>query len=191
MTDDRQKWRARYEEPREDAQRPPSAWVMAQCEALPPEALVLDVAAGLGRHSLPLAALGHFVIALDFVESAVRRTAGHAHVNGVVADARRLPVRASSVDAILCTYYLDRAAFAQFQHLLKPGGSLIVETYTRAHLELVAAGRARGSTNPQFLLEPGELRRLVAPLDVVAEYEGISEDGAAARATAGVVAVKR
>jgi SAM-dependent methyltransferase len=192
MTDDRAKWKARYEGSSDPAPRVPAAWVMAQCALLPAGALILDVAAGLGRHAVPLAALGHSVVALDFVESAVRRAAkGQPRVSGVVADARCLPVHDSSVDVVLCTYYLERALFPAFRQLLRPGGHLIVETYTRAHLALVAAGRAHGPSNPLVLLEPGELRRLVAPLHIVAQHEGITEEGVSARATAGIVAVKK
>ena len=46
------------------------------------------------------------------------------------------------------------------------GGLLIYETFTRAQAE-------RGKpTNPDFLLEPGELRELVHPFEVLVEREG-------------------
>ena len=54
---------------------------------------------------------------------------------------------------------------------LRPGGLLIYETFTRAQAE---RGRP---TDPAHLLEPGELRRLVAPLAVLREREGDYEGG--------------
>jgi SAM-dependent methyltransferase len=163
---------------------------MQQCGTLPSGVMILDVAAGLGRHAIPLAERGWTVLALDFVERAVRSASRRRDVLGIVADARALPLRDASVDAIVCAYYLERAAFPVFTRLLRPGGRLIVETYTREHLQLVAAGRARGPRDPRILLDSGELPRLVAPLRVVASYEGLVEDGDMARHTAGVVAEK-
>jgi hypothetical protein len=65
---------------------------------------------------------------------------------------------------------------------------LIVETYTVGHRALVDAGRARAPTNPAYMLAPGELPRLVAPLDVVASREGVVRDEAGERHVASVVA---
>jgi SAM-dependent methyltransferase len=189
VADDRTKWTAKYAHAT-GADRASSPWVMARALALPDDALILDVAAGLGRHAIPLAARGRRVIALDFVERAVRLTTwGGPTVMGVVADARHLPFRDRSVDAVLCTYYLNREVFAAVARLLRPGGTLIAETYTTRHLDLVAAGRARGPRDRAVLLAPGELRQLVAPLRVVEGYEGRVEDVAGERETAGVVAV--
>lgn len=190
MDSDLAKWQQKYAA-LPTAERAPSAWIVARGRSLPRGALVLDVAAGMGRHAIPFATLGLTVVALDFVEQAVRHAA-HARdrVLGLVADARTLPIRAASVDAILCAYYLDRAAFPAFVELLRPGGRLLVETYTMRHLEVVAAGRATGPRDPRFLLEPGELPGLVTPLRVLDSYEGLVEDGDRARHTAGVVAVK-
>jgi SAM-dependent methyltransferase len=184
------KWQERYAQST-DTGRVPSPWIMEQCRTLPSGALILDVAAGLGRHAIPLAAGGWAVLALDFVERAVRSAAGRQErVLGLVADARALPLRDASVDAIVCAYYLDRAAFPVFARLLRPGGRLIVETYTRRHLHLIAAGRARGPRDPRILLESGELPHLVGPLRLLASYEGLVEEGDTARYTAGIVAAK-
>ena len=49
---------------------------------------------------------------------------------------------------------------------LSPNGLLIYETFTRAQ---AAHGRP---TNPDFLLQSGELLELVRPLEVLASREG-------------------
>ena len=67
---------------------------------------------------------------------------------------------------IVVTHYLHRPLFPSLLAALRPGGALVYETFTRAQ---AARGRP---TNPGFLLAPGELRRLVAPLDVRAAREG-------------------
>ena len=71
-----------------------------------------------------------------------------------------------SFDVIVVVHYLYRPLFPALRAALRPGGLLVYETFTRAQAQ-------RGKpTNPAFLLEPGELRELVAPLDVLAQREG-------------------
>jgi len=194
---DRERWQTRYAgvTPETAESRAPSAWVLAQCLALvPADAVVVDVAAGLGRHAVALAERGRRVVALDFVEDAVvvarrRATWGvSGEVWALVADASALPFADGSVDAILTVNFLDRALFPTFARLLRPGGRLVVETYTRRHADLVAEGRARAPRNPAYMLEPGELPRLVAPLRVVAQREALVKDDAGERWVASVVA---
>jgi SAM-dependent methyltransferase len=175
------------------AQRAPSAWVIDRCLALPPHVTLVDVAAGVGRHAVPLARQGRRVVAVDYVARAILAAVGLAadagcRLDGVVADARVLPFAAASLDAILTVNFLDRALFPAFAALLKPGGWLIAETYTREHGALVEAGRSPAPRDPAYMLESGELRRLVAPLAVIAYREGLVRDAAGERYVAGVVA---
>ena len=59
-----------------------------------------------------------------------------------------------------------RRCFRRLKGALRPGGFLVYETFTRGQAQ-------RGKpTNPAFLLEPGELRTLVAPLEILFEREG-------------------
>jgi SAM-dependent methyltransferase len=111
-------------------------------------------------------------------------------VHAVVADALALPLREASLDAIVIVNFLERALFPHLAVLLRPGGRLIVETFTTRHLDLVAAGRARGPRNPAYMLAPRELPRLVAPLMVDEYTEVEAMDGPGARAVARMVAVK-
>lgn len=192
--DARRIWRERWAAHDAQVDRAPSAWVMQACAALPAGARVADLAGGDGRHAVPLAALGHEVVLLDFAERAVRlgmaAARGDARLHGVVADTAALPLREASFDAVVIVHFLERALFPHLPSLLRPGGRLIVETFTTAHLQLVAAGRAHGPRNPAYMLDPGELPRLVAPLrvDEYAEVEAI--DGPGARAVGRVVAVR-
>jgi SAM-dependent methyltransferase len=91
-----------------------------------------------------------------------------------------LPVRAEIVDLeagpvsfgpgafdlVVVINYLHRPLFAALAAALKPGGLLVYETFTRGQ-----AQRGRPA-NPAFLLEDHELRRLVEPLEILAEREG-------------------
>ena len=173
-------------------ERPPSTWVIERCLALPADAVIVDVAAGVGRHAVPLAERGRRVVAPDYVEAAVRAAVGaHPRVRGIVADAGTLPFAPASLDALLTVNFLDRALFPVFAGLLKPGGSLIVETYTLEQRRLVESGRAMAPRDPEYMLAPGELAALVAPLEVVDLREGLADDGAGVRHIASIVAVRR
>lgn len=202
-------WQARWaahDAPAGVPPRAPSAWVMDACARLPAGARVADIAGGDGRHALPLAARGLEVVLVDFAERAVRLArdaAGAAwpgRVHAVVADVLALPFGAAmsgarptgarAFDAIVIVNFLERALFPHLASLLRPGGRLIVETFTTRHLDLVAAGRARGPRNPAYMLAPGELPRLVAPLTVDEYAEVEAMDGPGARAVARMVAVR-
>jgi len=155
---------------------------------LPVGALVLDLAAGTGRHARAIAATGRPVIALDFVESAVRRAVrGSPLVAGLVADATALPLSPGTLPAIVCVNFLDRALFPRLIGLLELGGFLVYETYTVEHRSLDAT---RGPRNPDYMLRPGELNTLVAPLTILAYREGLERDDAGERHVASVVARK-
>jgi SAM-dependent methyltransferase len=162
-------------------------------ERLPAGALVVELAAGTGRHALAIAASGRPVVAVDFVEAAVRLAVrsgetAHTAVHGVVADVEALPFAPGTLDAVVCVNFLDRALVPRFAALLRPGGVMIYETYTVEHLALVAAGRARAPRNPDYTLRPGELRSLVAPLSVLAYREGLVRDEAGERHVASIAA---
>ena len=92
----------------------------------------------------------------------------------------RLRLADSSHHKAVVTHYLHRPLFPLLVKALRRGGVLVYETFTRAQ---AARGRP---TNPAFLLEPGELLDLVAPLEITASREGDFEH----RMVASVIAVK-
>ena len=188
---ERDEWDARYGERGGESGRAASRWVIERCANLPVDALVLDVAGGTGRHAEPIANGGRTVVLVDFVHRAVAAAgARHKRILGVVADANALPFGHEAFDAIVCVNFLDRSLFKAFAALLKPGGVLVYETFTRAHLDVVARGAARGPRRAAFLLEPGELAKLVSPLRVQEHDEGLVVDDAGERHVARVVARK-
>jgi SAM-dependent methyltransferase len=190
--DDRAHWLERYSARGCELDRHPSDWVVDRCRALPQRALVLDLAGGSGRNAAAIARTGRSVIVMDFVFAAVQAATARAdRIAGLVADVRACPLRADSVDAIVCVSFLDRSIFPLLATLLTAGGILVYETFTREHLDVVARGRARGPRNPTYLLEPGELRTLVAPLEVSEYDERLIIDDGGERHVARAVAIKR
>jgi SAM-dependent methyltransferase len=151
----------------------PSEWLTAHRHLLPPSGLALDVACGRGRHALWLGQQGFSVLALDRDAVAVAAVAGAARRLGidVRAEVRDLEsddpgLGAGRYDVIVAVSYLHRPLFPFLRDALRPGGALVYETFTREQ------ARRGKPTNPAYLLEPGELRRLVAPLGVLAYREG-------------------
>jgi SAM-dependent methyltransferase len=89
-----------------------------------------------------------------------------------------------SFDAVLVFNYLDRASMPRILRLLSPGGLLIMETFLEAQRD---AGWGPSSVN--HLLRPGELARLVFPLNVVHGREALETvDSSHWRAVASIVA---
>src|SRR5512138_268486 len=189
--DERAHWEARYADAGDARDRAPSTWVIDRALTLPARTLFVDVAGGTGRHAIPLAAAGRRVVIIDFIALAVRTAMQHGPMLGVVADARALPIRPGSAGAIVCVNFLDRSIFPALVEMLAPGGVLLYETFTVAHLDLVARGRAHGPRNPAYLLRPNEVLGLVAPLVVQEHAEATVVDAVGERSIARVMAVKR
>jgi SAM-dependent methyltransferase len=190
--DDRAHWEQRYADRGSETDRVPSEWVIDRCRTLRVGAAILDVAGGAGRHAGALARGGHLVTVIDFIPGAVAAAvARHKRISGVVGDVRAMPIRPGVFDAIVCVSFLDRSIFPALVNLLAPGGALVYETFTLAHLDVVARGAARGPRNADYLLAPGELVRLVAPLRVQQQEERLVVDKAGERHVARVIAVKQ
>jgi rhodanese-related sulfurtransferase len=151
----------------------PSPWLLANVHLAPRGARTLDVACGRGRHALLLAAAGYSVRALDRDPGLVARLNGLARRQQLPLDAEVRDLEGAGADLgaeewelVLLFDCLPRPLFPSLVRALKPGGVLLCET-----------------CGP---LEPGELARLVRPLEVLRQREG----GKGGRATASVAARK-
>ena len=146
-------------------------WVTRWGGLVTPAGSVLDLACGAGRHSIWFAARGHPVVAVDR-DPAIEVWAGTVPgVSWITADleAGPWPFESRRFDAVVVTNYLHRPLFPQLLDGLAPGGLLLYETF--------AAGNERFGrpSNPDFLLQPGELlERVRGRLRVIA-YEDVEE----------------
>jgi rhodanese-related sulfurtransferase len=151
----------------------PSSWLLLNHDLLPRRGRALDVACGRGRHALLLAGAGFRVRAVDRDAALIAALSETAERLGIPVEAEVLDLETGGADLgiemydlLLVVHYLHRLLFPSLVRALAPGGLLLYETFTIAQA-------ARGKpTNPDFLLEPGELRRLVAPLEVLRQREG-------------------
>ena len=151
----------------------PAGWLVTHRGLLPASGRALDVACGRGRHALWLARHGFETTAIDRDPEAVAALAVRARAEGLPLTATAVDLEAGEValgeaayDVVVVVHYLHRALFPALLAAIRPGGVLVYETFTRAQ---AARGRP---TNPAFLLEPGELRRLVAGLEILDAREG-------------------
>ena len=107
------------------------------------DADVIDCPCGYGRHSTEFARLGLHVVGVDRSEvllAEARRRAGEGEwPRFVQADYRELPFEDGSFDCVANLFSSlgfwgeegDRRAIAEFRRVLRPGGSLVVETMHR------------------------------------------------------------
>ena len=145
---------------------PASAWVQRWSHLVAAGATVLDVACGAGRHLRWFAARGCRVTGVDRNEAALQALAGVGEL--VVADieAGPWPLPGRRFDAVVVTNYLWRPLVPTLLATLADDGVLIWETFA-------AGNEVYGKpSNPNFLLQPGELLVHAQGLRIVAYEEG-------------------
>jgi len=146
----------------------PSGWVLRWAHLVKARGTVLDLACGGGRHACWLAERGYEVTAVDRDPEAIAALRGVAGVTGLLADLEGdnpWPLAGRRFDGIVVTNYLHRPLFAPIIESLAEDGVLIYETF--------AAGNERFGrpSNPQFLLQPGELLDAFGKALTVVAYE--------------------
>ena len=147
----------------------PSAWVTRWASLIAPGGRVLDVASGKGRHARWFAARGHPVDAVDRDAEAIASLAAVPGVHAVCADIESgaWPLANARYGAVCVTNYLHRPLFPALLDALAPGGVLIYETFARGN------ERYGRPSNPDFLLEAGELLEIVRGRLTVIAYEDV------------------
>jgi tellurite methyltransferase len=193
VDDARATWNRRHREREAPAERqPPAEWLSDNHDALASRVggRALDLACGTGRNALYLARLGFTVDAVDVSDVAVQQltaTAGragaavHARVADLEQEGKSLPPAA--YELVVLINYLQRDLFAVIPETLAPGGIVIAETVTRAHIE-----QLQRPFDPRFVLEPGELATAFAGLHVLRYREAVVQRGGRPRAVASVLA---
>lgn len=166
-----------------------SRWVARWTPLVRPQAKVLDVACGRGRHGLwfdrqgcQVTAVDHDAAAIDGLRAAAPR------IEAVLADieAGPWPFAGRTFDAVVVTHYLWRPLWPALLASLAPGGVLIYETFTEGNESVGKPSR------PDFLLRSGELLAVCSSLRVVAFEDGFLEgaDGASPRFVQRIAAVR-
>jgi len=187
--DARERWNERYA--REDLVPFPDApaqWLVEHRELLTGGGRALDVACGDGRNALYLAQLGYEVDAIDASDVVIDalRTAAAERALAIaprVVDLEREPLPAGPYDAIVVLNFLQRDLFGALEDALAPGGLLVYETLSQAHVE-----ELDNSFNPDYLLDRDELLHAFPRLEVVAHRDGVVERTGGPRGVGSLVA---
>jgi len=157
MIEDKQRWNEKY---RNFPMPTRVAPVVERFAASAPRGRALDIACGMGRHTLFLAESGFEVDAVDYSDYALERIPVHAKIRTVEADLERYEIDAGGYDLIVNCNYLDRRMYSAVEKGLAPGGMLIFETF----LESSGEGYHQPSS-PDFVLQEGELPLVFAALE--------------------------
>ena len=148
----------------------PTPWVARFASLVPSGHVILDVAAGSGRHSRYFLGLGHPVIAIDR-DPVPLRSIQEPRLTVIACDleAEPWPLSGRQFGGVVVTNYLHRPLLPYLVDAVADGGALIYQTFAQGN---EAYGRPR---NPDFLLAPGELLRAFDSLQIVAYEHGAEE----------------
>ncbi len=172
---DREKWDAKYATA-ETVSFAPSAVLVGLADYLPTRGRALDVAGGTGRNSIWLAQRGLDATIADVSPVGLAIARQRAADWGVAVetldiDLEQERLESGPFDLIVSVCYLWRPLFAAYPQLLNSGGTLVVVQPTQKNLE-------RNDKPPAaYLLNEGELPRLVSDLEIIHHEEGWLADG--------------
>ena len=147
-----------------------SGWVRRWSHLVRPAGTVLDLACGHGRHMRWFAEQGHAVTGVDRSPEAVQAVSPLGEA--VLADIENGPwplmqgEEVRQFDAVIVTNYLWRPLFERIGQSLAPGGILIYETFALGNETVGKPSR------PDFLLQPAELLRAFADLNIIGFEQG-------------------
>jgi 2-polyprenyl-3-methyl-5-hydroxy-6-metoxy-1,4-benzoquinol methylase len=120
---------------------------------------------GEGRNGVYLATQGFEVLGLDISEKGLTKAHKLSKKNNVtietkVVDLENFTLEPNTYDVILCTYYMQKDLFKQFESALKPGGMIVVETYNIDYLKYARFSR-------KWALDTNELLDIFKGLRVI------------------------
>lgn len=184
MSDDAVKWNERYRVNAEPSYQRPREFLLEQAAHLPTSGLALDVAMGLGGNAGFLIERGLDVIGVDVSEVGVRRAKQRwPNLMAAVFDLTRFNLPVVSFDVVSNFYFLQRDLWPLYRRVIRSGGLLIMETLMIDNLSV------RPDYNPDFLLQPDELRRAFGDWDLIVYREGwVDRGGRWPRSVASLVA---
>jgi SAM-dependent methyltransferase len=189
---ERELWNRRFSEGTHPPAEPDPFLIEAHeryvAPAFPNGGRVLDIAGGLGRHALFYARKGWQATLIDISEVAAQSVTEITEQEKLsltiyTADLDEFRWRewSGQFDLVLVFFYLQRQLFPALMNLLRSGGLLIYKTHLRSETNSNSA-----PSNPLHVLEPGELQRAFAEMQILHHREQLSK-----RSTAELVARKK
>ena len=174
--DDQAVWDKTYTRTEYIFGKTPADFLVKSLHWLPKKGAALDIATGEGRNAVFLAKNGYQVEGIDIsrvgLEKAQKLAAENkVKLQAVQADLNHYKIKPNYYSVILNFYYLQRNLFAEIKNGLKPGGVIIFEGNTTEQLKNAVAN----SWQKEYLLEPGELKRVFSDFEIL--YYSESNDG--------------
>lgn len=141
----------------------------------------LDIGCGAGRDMVFLAMYGWQMTGVDYIPGALQRAQQLAASQQVSVTTwlRDLEtgqdpfadVAEASFDLLCVARYLHRPLFPWLKRLLKPGGTVIYQTFMQG------AEQFGSPRNPNFLLKPGELASIFNDAEILLDTVEYLDDG--------------
>ncbi len=175
MTDTRQKWDDIYTRG-SGAPAQPCHLLNDNAHLLPAAGTALEIACGLGGNALFLASQGLQVEAWDISPVAVDNLARQAtemglQVTTAVRDILQQPPDSGSYDVIVVSHFLDRDLIPQLIKILRPGGLIFYQTFTRTCVS------SAGPSQAIYRLADNELLRFFSDFHLLFyREEGVQGD---------------
>jgi tellurite methyltransferase len=188
INDLRKRWDARWREKARQVDWQADPW-LKRIMPLLDKGRVLDVACGVGRNALFLAEQHFDVTAVDLSPEALGQLTDEAARRGLavrtsVIDLESAPILPEGpFDLVIDFFYLHRPLIPSLIDLLRPGGLLVLRTFSRA------GEFPEAELDPRFALDPGELLVIFSGWEVLLHEEGL-EPSSKGGGLAGIVARK-
>ena len=198
---DQNRWDERYLRGEHTTKEPSPLLIKAIRDLEPRRAL--DIACGVGRHTIYLAEHGWQVTAIDSSRVAIEilqqrarsaripvcgaQASGLHQIDTQIVDLEKdkFQIEPAAYDLICNFYYLHRDLFPAIRAGVKPGGAVV------AAIHLNDGNPNAKPHNPAFLLSPGELKTLFSDWEITYYHEGPSDEGGHHHDTAYLIARKR
>jgi len=187
FSDERSAWDKTYNRKDYVFGKEPASFLVRNVGKLP-KGRALDIAMGEGRNAVYLGKKGFQVEGVDISSVGLLKAQKLAAQNGVKikvinADLNKYKIQENAYKVILNINYLQRSLFPQIIAGLQKGGVLVFESYTMEHLKNPGGKKME----KDWLLEPGELKKAFAQLEILHYSE--TDDGK--EAVASLLARKR
>lgn len=165
--DDRKHWDSKYAAGNPNPTFDPDPLLVQFSHLLNDRGWALDLACGVAHNALFLARRGYDVVAVDTSLTALRYARDAVHRAGlpvhlVAADVDDFVLPAATFAVVIVFRFLNRALVPHIKQSLAPGGLLIYQTFNTNHLRVAPQMRR------EYVLEPGELKRLLSGLETIA-----------------------
>jgi len=191
MNNTQNKWDQRWREKAATTDRQVDPWLRRIFPIVAKDVAggrALDLACGAGRNAIFLAEQGLEVTAADISSVALSQLRKEAQRRKLAIKTLQLDLEVHEphlpdglFDLLIDFFFLSRPLLAQLSQIIRPGGFVVVRTFSSAGSDLY------GMIDPRFALQPGELLEIFAGWKVLLHEEGL-EPSKKGGSLAGIVA---